>query len=316
MTGSRTTRTVVATAFGGPDVLAIRDEVVDEPGPGQVVVDIRAVGVNPFDHKLYSGAFGTDESTLPLHLGSEASGVVSAVGRDAVGPAGPVRVGDEVIVLADGAYADRLLVDADAVLPKPQALGWEEAAGYSLTAATAYDMAELASVEEGDCVLIHGASGAVGSQAVQLALHREAQVIGTANPRNLDAVRALGAVAVAYGDGLLDRVRTAAPDGVDAALDTAGTDEAIDVSLVVVQDRTRIVTITAFGRAADEGFRSAGGGNHESAARRKEARLPLLELAGSVITVTVAGTFPLAEAATAHRELQTHHPRGKYVLVP
>ncbi|MBM7414525.1 NADPH:quinone reductase-like Zn-dependent oxidoreductase [Rhodococcus sp. PvP016] len=123
MTGPRTTRTVVATAFGGPDVLAIHDEVVDEPGAGQVVVEVRAAGVDPFDHKLYSGAFGTDEGTLPLHLGSEASGVVSAVGPDAVGPAGPVRVGDEVIVLADGAYADRLLVDADAVLPKPRALG-------------------------------------------------------------------------------------------------------------------------------------------------------------------------------------------------
>ncbi|MGB7363520.1 MAG: NADP-dependent oxidoreductase [Rhodococcus sp. (in: high G+C Gram-positive bacteria)] len=310
------TRTVVAQGYGGPEVLAVVETELDEPQDGQVTVEIRAVGVNPIDYKLYSGAFGTDDARLPMRLGGEASGVVVAVAGEPMGPAGPIAVGDEVIVQADGAYAGRLVVDTDAVLPKPASLSWEEAAGYALTAGTAYDIVELAGVGEGDCVLVHGASGAVGSQTVQLALHRGAQVIGTANRRNLDAVRDLGAVAVEYGDGLLERVRNATPDGVDVALDTVGTDEAVDVSLALVEDRSRVVTIAAFGRAADEGFPSVGGGDPESAKRRREGRLPMLELAGSVITVTIAGSYPLADAAEAHRTLQTNHPRGKYVLIP
>ncbi|KQU03113.1 alcohol dehydrogenase [Rhodococcus sp. Leaf7] len=306
----------MATAFGGPEVVELREVDLGEPGDGMVLVEVRAAGVNPIDYKLYSGAFGTDSSRLPMPLGAEASGVVLAVSANADGPAGPVSVGDEVIVLADGAYAERIIAPAGSILPKPASLDWAEAASYLLTAATAWDIVELSGVGEGDCVLIHGASGSVGSQAIQLAVHRGAQVIGTASPRNLDAVRALGAVAVPYGDGLLDRVRTAAPDGVDVALDTVGTDEAVDVSLALVEDRTRIVTIAAFGRAADEGFPSVGGGNAESAARRERARLTLLDLAGSVVTVTIAAKYPLDKAARAHRELGTNHPRGKYVLEP
>lgn len=312
------TRVAVATAFGGPEVVEIVDEALAKPAAGQVLVEVKAIGVNPFDYKLYSGVFGSDESTLPLHLGSEASGIVRAVGAAAEGPGGPVSVGDEVIVSgATSAYAETVLVPADAVLPKPASLGWEAAAGLLVVAGTSYDTLEVTGVGNGDTVLVHGAAGGVGSIVVQQATARGARVIGTARAVNHDALRAWGAEPVEYGDGLLDRVKALAPNGVDAAIDTVGTDEAVDVSLALVPDRARIVTIAAFERAAEEGFASVGGGNQESAKRRKAARLDLVNSAGAGdFTVTVAKTFPLADAAQAHRELAGGHPRGKFVLIP
>ena len=312
------TRAAVATAFGGPEVVRIVDEALAKPVAGQVLVEIKAIGVNPIDYKLYSGAFGTDESTLPLHLGSEASGIVRAVGNSATGPGGPISVGDEVIVSgAKGAYAEKLLVPADAVLPKPAALGWEAAAGLLVVAGTSYDTLEVTSVGDGDTVLVHGAAGGVGSIVVQQAKARGARVIGTARAVNHDALRELGAEPVEYGDGLLERVKELAPDGIDVAIDAVGTDEAVDVSLALVADKGRIVTIAAFERAAAEGFPSVGGGNPESAKRRNAARLDLVNSAGAgEFTVTVAKTFPLEDTATAHEELATEHPRGKFVLIP
>lgn len=312
------TRVAVATAFGGPEVVRIVEEALAKPSAGQVLVEVKAIGVNPIDYKLYSGAFGTDESTLPRHLGSEASGVVVEVGNSATGPAGPISVGDEVIVSgAQGAYAEKLLVPADAVLPKPESLGWEEAAGLLLVAGTAYDTLAVTNVAEGDTVLVHGAAGGVGSVVVQLAKAKGARVIGTARPVNHDDLRALGAEPVEYGEGLLDRVKDLAPDGVDVAIDTVGTDEAVDVSLALVADKQRIVTIAAFERAGKDGFQSVGGGNPESAARRKKARLDLVNAAGAGdIGITIAKTFSLDETAKAHEELKAEHPRGKFVLIP
>ncbi len=311
------TRVAVATAFGGPEVVHIVDEALSKPAAGQVLVEIKAIGVNPIDYKLYSGAFSSDESTLPLRLGSEASGVVVAVGNTAAGPAGPIAVGDEVIVSgAKGAYAEKVLVPADAVLPKPAGLSWEEAAGVLLVAGTSFDTLEVVGVSTGDVVLVHGAAGGVGSIVVQQAIARGARVIGTARAVNHAALREYGAEPVEYGDGLVDRVRALAPDGVDAAIDTAGTDEAVDVSLELVSDKSRIVTIAAFGRAAGDGFASVGA-SPESAERRKRARLDLIASAGrGEFTVPIAKTFPLADAAKAHEELKAEHPRGKFVLIP
>lgn len=287
------------------------------PAAGQVLVGVKAIGVNPFDYKVYSGAFGADESTLPLHLGSEASGVVLAVGNTATGPGGPISVGDEVIVSgAKGAYADKLLVPADAVLPKPASLSWEAAAGLLVVAGTSYDTLEVTGVKAGDTVLVHGAAGGVGSIVVQQATARGARVIGTARAVNHDVLRGYGAEPVEYGDGLLERVKELAPGGVDVAIDTVGTDEAIDVSLALV-DKARIVTIAAFGRAAEEGFPSVGGGNPQSAERRKKARLDLVAAAGDgEFEVTIAKTFPLEHTAKAHEELKSEHPRGKFILIP
>jgi NADPH:quinone reductase len=314
------TRVVLATAYGGPEVLTVVDQPVGDPGPGQARVEVRAAGVNPADWKSYTGAFGTDPAALPRRLGFEVSGVVTAVGPDAVGPAGPLSVGDEVIGFrVSGGYAAELVVPAAALVPRPASLGWEQAAGLMLTGATAVHALTATAVGEGDTVLVHGAAGGVGLMAVQLAVLRGARVVGTVGGEGADLVRRLGAEPVRYGDGLADRVRELAPDGVDAALDLVGTDEAVDVSLELVADRQRIATIAAFGRAGAEGIRALGGGPGADPGTelRDAARLDLAEAAGAGrLEVVVAATFPLEDVAAAHRQGMAGHTHGKLVLVP
>jgi NADPH2:quinone reductase len=311
---------VIATAFGGPEVLSLADVPTAGPGPGQVRIVVRAAGVNPIDWKAYSGMFGTDPARLPIRLGSEAAGVVTAVGPDAVGPAGPISVGDEVIAFrAAGAYAAELVTPGQALVPKPPALDWAQAATLMVTGAAAWHALAATGVGEGDTVLIHGAAGGVGVMAVQLAAGRGATVVATASPGRHAFLRELGAVPVAYGDGLAERVRAAAPGGIDAALDLVGTDEAIDVSLELVADRARIATIAAFARGAAAGIKVLGGGPGADPGTelRDAARLDLTKLAqDKKLQVFVTQTFPLADAAAAHRAIMSGHASGKIALIP
>lgn len=311
---------VIATAFGGPEVLSVAEEPLTEPGPGQARITVRAAGVNPVDYKSYSGARGADPALLPIRPGSEAAGVVAAVGPDAVGAAGPVAVGDEVIAFrAPGAYATDLVAPAASLVPKPAALGWPQAGGLMLTGVTAWHALAAAGVHEGDTVLIHGGAGGVGTMAVQLATGRGATAVATASPQRHDFLRELGALPVAYGPGLAGRVRAAAPGGVDAALDLVGTDEAVDVSLELVADRARIATIAAFARAPAAGIKLLGGapGADPGTQIRDAARLELAQLAGNgTLKVFVTQTFPLTQAADAHRAIMGGHTRGKIVLIP
>lgn len=311
---------VVATAYGGPEVLTVVDEPAAEPGPGQARIEVRASGVNPVDYKLYSGAMGSDPARLPLRLGFEAAGVVTAVGPDAVGPAGPVAIGDEVIAYrVSGGYAAELVVAAQALIPKPAALGWPEASGLMLAGATAWHALAATSVASGDTVLVHGASGGVGLMALQLAIARGATVIGTASPARHDLLRDLGAIPVTYGDGLAGRVRAAAPRGIDAALDLVGTDEAIDVSAELVADRARIATIAATRRGLELGMKALGGGPGADPGTevRNAARPELARLAGEgTLRVLVSQPFPLENAAAAHRAIMSGHTLGKIALIP
>ncbi|KQX69642.1 NADP-dependent oxidoreductase [Angustibacter sp. Root456] len=311
------TSAVVAPHYGPPDVLELVDVEVPAPGPGQVVVDVRAAGTNPADVKSYSGEWGTDPNRLPMRLGFEASGVVRAVGPDAVGPAGPVAVGDEVVVFrTSGAYAERLLVRAPAVLPKPAELPWDAAAGLLLAGTTAIHTVVAAEVREGETVLVHGGSGGVGLMAVQLAAAQGARVIATARPTAHDLLRELGAEPVTYGPGLADRVRGLA-SRVDAAIDTVGTDEALDSSLELGVDPQRIASIAAFERGARLGIRLLGSGPGDEAGDelRLASRRRLIEdAAAGRLRVVVAATFPLADVAEAHRALMGAHSPGKIVL--
>jgi NADPH:quinone reductase-like Zn-dependent oxidoreductase len=313
-------RVVVAPAYGGPEVLSVAEEPDRAPGPGEAVLQVRAAGVNPADWKSYSGAWGTEPARLPLRLGFEAAGVVTEVGEGAEGPAGPIAVGDEVIGFRlTGAYADRLVVSAAALVPKPAGMAWEEAGGLMLTGATAVHAATATAIGDGDTVLVHGAAGGVGLMLVQVAHARGARVIGTTGSGSADLVRRLGGEPVAYGDGLADRVRALAPGGVTAAVDAVGTEEAIDTSLALVDDRGRIATIAAFERGAAEGIRVLGNGPgaDPGTALRDAARLELVRLVEQGrLTVVVAGTYPLADAAAAHRAGMTGHSHGKLVLVP
>ncbi|HEY0812026.1 MAG TPA: NADP-dependent oxidoreductase [Pseudonocardia sp.] len=306
---------IVATAFGGPDVLATVPVEVGEPGPGEVNVQVRAAGVNPVDYKFYSGTFGSDPGLLPMRIGREAAGVVTAVGEGAA-----AKVGDEVIVYGAGAtglYATDVTVSADAVVPKPAELSWETAAGLLIVGATALHTVIATGVGEGDTVLIHGAAGSVGQLAVQLAVQRGARVIGTAAPARHEQLRGWGAEPVAYGPGLADRVRALGP--VTAAIDTVGTEEAIAVSLELVADQARIATIAGQGRVAGTGILKLGGGpgadpGTEIRSHAWEELVPLA--AKGELDLVIARTFTLTEAADAHRFVLEGHAGGKVILLP
>ncbi|AMU20575.1 Putative oxidoreductase [Mycobacteroides abscessus subsp. bolletii] len=308
------TQAIVATSYGGADVLEFRDITTPGPGPGQVLINVKAAGVNPIDWKLYSGAFGTDPDKLPMRLGLEISGTIAAVGAGVDG----LVPGDDVIAAGQiGGYASRVIAAADQVFKKPASLSFDEAAGFLLTGQTAVHLLEATNVAEGDTVLIHGAAGGVGLLATQLAKARGATVIATASAARHDQLRGYGALPVEYGPGLQERVSAIGP--VDAALDLVGTDEAADVSLALVADKGRIATIAGFGRAASDGFKALGGGPGADPGTeiRLAARPELIRLAGNgELKVTVDRTYPLSEARQAHEYGQTGHARGKIILLP
>ncbi len=306
----------MAAAYGGPEVLSVVQVDVGPPGRGEVVVDVRAAGVNPVDHKIVSGAMGNDPARLPRPVGLEVAGVVSAVGPDTTGPGGPLSVGDEVVAYpVQGGYADTVVAAAANTVPKPAALPWPQAAGVLLTGGTAAHTLQASGIEPGETLLVHGGAGSVGQLAVQLAVRAGATVVATAAERNHDRLRGLGAIPVTYGPGLADRVRAAAPGGVDAAIDTIGTDEAVDTSLELVSDRSRIVSVAAFGRA-DAGIVLLSKDDPETHVRAEAWRTLLPAVADGSVTITVARTYPLAEAAEALRFVRDGHAGGKVVLLP
>ena len=307
------TRIVAPVDFGGPEQLMVSEVPTPLPGPGEVRVAVRAIGVNPIDWKIYGGRIGRDRDAL-ANIGFELAGVVDAVGDDVERWA----VGDDVIAtqVPGNAYTDAAVVPAAGLIAKPEGLSWELAASVPVAGATAAHAVEAAGVGDGGTLLVHGAAGGVGGLVVQLARRRGARVIATASERNHEYLRSLGAEPVTYGEGLGDRVRALAPDGVDAAVDTVGTDEAIDVSLDVVGDPRRVVSTAAYQRR-DDGIVLIGGGRDpgteiRDAARPQVARL----LATGELTLPIQATYSLEATAEAHRAGLTGHTRGKLVIVP
>ncbi|MFC9861780.1 MULTISPECIES: NADP-dependent oxidoreductase [unclassified Streptomyces] len=296
--------------FGGPEVLHLAQVDEVRPGPGQVRVRVRAAGVNPIDYKIRHGWMEPVFPTpLPATPGSEFAGVVEETGEGVTAFA----PGDEVLGWsATGAYATHALADVGSLAPKPEGLAWEEAAALPIATETASRVLDELAVAEGDTLLLHGAAGAVGSAAVQLATARGATVIGTASPANHDYLRVLGAVPVAYGDGLVERVRELAPQGVDAVFDASGRGALPDSIELRGGTTDRIVTI-ADADAQKLGITFSAGGNGPSPTRlTRNARLAAL----GELRVPVARTFPLADARTAHELSEAGHVRGKLILLP
>ncbi|MFI9009030.1 NADP-dependent oxidoreductase [Actinosynnema sp. NPDC053489] len=304
--GGAVVRAVVLSRFGGPEELRVGEVDRPEPGPGQVLLRVRAAGVNPFDAKVRSGAMEAAFTTpLPAVLGSEVAGVVEEVGPGVTG----TSVGDEVFGWADsGSYAERAV--ATTVARKPGGLPWERAAALPVAVETTDRVFGLLGVRPGETLLVHGAAGGVGSIAVQLGVRAGLRVIGTAGPGNQEHVAALGATPTTYGEGLVDRVRALAPDGVDAVFDVAGKG-ALPASIELRGGTDRIVTI-ADDAAAELGVVFTGGPPQRSPERLAE----VADLAAKgELVITVAGTFPLVDAAEAHRALAGGHGPGKLVLV-
>jgi len=300
---------VVFEEFGGPEVLTVREVPEPQAEAGQVRIKVHAAGVNPLDYKIRRGYMqGIFDVAFPATPGLEVAGVVDQAGEGAA-----FAIGDEVVGWsATGAYAEYAI--AGNVTLKPAGVSWEQAVGVPVAGETAQRVLDLLAVKSGETILIHGAAGAVGSVATQLAVAAGLTVIGTASPRNHDFVRSLGATPVEYGEGLVDRVRAAAPQGVDAAFDTAG-QGGLQESIELIGGTERIVTIADFGAAAlGVQVSPAGTAGPEEVRAALDAQLALV--AEGKLSVRIAGTFGLAEAGKAQEISESGHAQGKLIVQP
>src|SRR3954469_11587879 len=243
----------IATRPGGLEVFDLVETEVPPPEPGEVTVRVRAAGMNPADTKHVAQG---DPAGFPRPVGYEVAGELTMLGPETRIASGGGAVGDAVIAYrVSGGWAEELTVPARDVFAKPPALSFVAAADLLLAAATASEMLHRTGVTAGDTVLVHAASGAVGVSLLQQAALLGARVVGTASEQSFHVVRRYGGEPVTYGEGLEDRVRATAPEGVAVALDCIGTEEAITVSVSLVADRGRILTIaTSAERATEAGI--------------------------------------------------------------
>ncbi|QFG20098.1 NADP-dependent oxidoreductase [Actinomadura sp. WMMB 499] len=278
-------------------------------GPGQVLIEVWAAGVNPVDWKLMAGGLdGMMEALFPVIPGWDVAGVVRAVGPDTP----EFTIGDEVMsyarkdVVRAGTFAEYVAVSAWSVARKPTTLDWRQAGGLPLAGMTAQRTLDRLGVGPRDTLLIHGASGGVGDLAVQIARSRGAFVIGTASERNHPHLRERGAEPVAYGDGLVERVRDVAPGGVTAVADFAGGQ--LDATLAVLASGGRHASV------ADNTVEERGG--HWIWVRPDGAKLAeLADMAErEALTVDVAGAYKLDQVGEAFDASRAGHTRGKLVI--
>lgn len=312
------TRAIVYSSLGGPEVLTVAEIPEPAAAPGELVVRVEAVGVNPLDGKLRAGVRPGPPFDGPRRMGSDAAGVVAAVGDGVDG----YRVGDDVVVTGiPGAYASELAVPAANAVHRPPQVSPAQGAAIGIPAGTAYQTLRSLDVRAGDTLLVHAGSGAVGQAVVQFAVLWGASVIATASPRRFERMRELGATPVAYGEGLVDRVRAAAPHGVTVIVDAAGTDEALDASAELLADRSRIATLVRGRDAAGRGIRAFSGGSPEPLTpqqlswRAEAIPVTLALMAVDRFSVELGPRFALDDAADAHRAL-ADGVDGKIVLIP
>ncbi|MFD8410931.1 NADP-dependent oxidoreductase [Streptomyces sp. NPDC059650] len=297
---------ITFSEYGSPAVLRPTEVTPPEPGPGQVRIRVRAASVNPLDMKMRSGLMAT---TVPAHFpatpGLDAAGVVDAAGERA-----DAAVGDEVLgATVGGSYAEYALLERP--VAKPQALSWEVATSLVTVGQTAHRVLGQLGIEAGQSLLVHGAAGSVGFIAVQLAVTRGITVIGTVGEKDIERVTALGATAVRYGDGWAERVKAAAPGGVDFVFDASGAGVLAD-SVALTGDAGKVITIADMS-AQEHGVRFSAGSADQSGASLPE----LVQLAASgKLTVPIWRTYPLTQAAHAHADLESHRNQGKAVLLP
>jgi NADPH:quinone reductase-like Zn-dependent oxidoreductase len=285
--------------YGDPSVLRAMSFEPEAPGPTEVLVRNEAIGVNPFDHKFIAGTTGGKPIEAPVVPGNEGAGVVEAVGSDVT----QFAVGDAVVWRGYlGGFATHTVVAASKVYAKPAALSFAEAAALPVAAGTAWAAVNQAGVGPDDVLLVHAASGGVGSAAVQIAVALGARVIGTASTRNQDYVRQLGAEPVVYGPGLVEAVR--ALGQVTAIVDAVGTVDAVEASKRLLPGLARAIST-----AGAEGF---------TAVKSDAAAVPsVLALAAQgLLRSEITRSFELGAAAEALELSKTGHVRGKIVLLP
>ncbi|MFI6144047.1 NADP-dependent oxidoreductase [Streptomyces sp. NPDC051109] len=302
-------RAMAYETYGGTEVLTETELPMPKLAPGEILVRVKCASVNPVDWKIMAG--GLDplmDVMFPVVPGWDVAGTVERVGIDVP----EFAVGDEVMAYArkdyvhGGTFAEYVSVPVRAAAAKPASLSWQEAAGLPLAGLTAYQLLTRLATGKDDTVLIHGAAGGVGSFGVQIARALGARVIGTASPRNHDRLRELGCEPVQYGEGLVDRVRALAPDGVTVAADFVG--GVLDVTQAVLAKGGRHASI------ADHTVLGAGG-QWMWVRPDAEGLAELARLAeGGQLKVTIAETFPLSQLAEAFELSQTGRAAGKIVL--
>jgi NADPH:quinone reductase-like Zn-dependent oxidoreductase len=291
-------------------VLYVADAPTPAPGPGQVLVQVKAAGINPGEGKIREGLLHSRfPATFPSGEGSDLAGVVTQFGTGATGFA----VGEDVIGYTDNraSHAEYVVVEAGNLTPKPATVPWDVAGALFVAGATAFAAVRAVALAEGDTVVVAGATGGVGSIAVQLARLAGATVIGLASEANFDWLASHGVTPVSYGAGVADRIRAAAAH-VDAFVDTVGADY-VQLALDLGVQPTRIDTIANFTAAREHGVKDDGSAAGASAA-------VLADLAGLIaagqLEVPIAATFPLASVRDAYDQLERGHTRGKIVLIP
>ena len=296
--------------YGAVDLLKVIEVPTPEPGPGQVLVQVKAAGINPGEAKIRTGLLHDwFPATFPSGEGSDLAGTVAAMGRGVVGVAG----GQEVIGYTDNraSHAELVVVEAGNLTPKPAEVPWEVAGALFVAGATAYAAVRAVDLAAGETVVVAGATGGVGSIVVQLARLAGATVIGIASRTHRDWLERRGVIPVEYGDGVADRIRQAA-DHVDAFIDTVGMGY-VRIALDLGVEAARIDTIVEFAAVAELGVQAKGNAAGASAA-------VLANLAGLVATdrieVPIAARFPLAEVSEAYRVLERGGLLGKIVLIP
>ncbi len=299
--------------YGGPDVLYVVDVESREPNAGEVVVRVKAAGTNPGEAAIREGLLHERwPATFPSGQGSDLAGVIAEVGAGVEG----FGVGDEVIGFTHdrASQAELVVVDAQNLTPRPSAVPWEAAGALFVAGTTAHAAVRAVAPAEGDVLAVSGAAGGVGTLAVQLARNAGATVIGIAGEHHHDWLREHGAIPVAYGDGLAERIREAAPSsGLDAFIDTFGSGY-VDLAIELGVAPQRIDTIIDWDAAA----RHAGvktDANMAGASAETLAELARL-IAEGRLEVPIARVYPLTEVRAAYRELERRHTLGKIVLAP
>jgi NADPH:quinone reductase-like Zn-dependent oxidoreductase len=294
--------------YGDVDVLKVIDVPKPVPGPGQVLVQVKAAGINPGEAKIRAGLLhAIFPATFPSGQGSDLAGVVAETGPGVTS----VAAGDEVIGYTDNraSHAEYVVVEEQNLIATPAGVPWEVAGALYVVGATAYAAVRAVALTEGDTVVVSGAAGGVGSLAVQLARRAGATVIGLASPANHEWLAGHGVIPVAYGDGVADRIRQAAAK-VDAFIDTFGADY-VQLALELGVEPSRIDTIANFDAVGKYGVKAEGNAAGASAS-------VLAELAGLIaegqLEVPIAATFPLSQVQDAYRRLAIGHIRGKIVL--
>jgi NADPH:quinone reductase-like Zn-dependent oxidoreductase len=298
----------VYNAHGGPEVESFADVPRPEPGPGQLLIAVHAAGVNPADWKRRSGGMRTPDSPpehFPLLFGREAAGVVEAAGDGADGFA----VGDAVFGNTDaGGFSEYALLPVGVAARKPGTLSFTDAATLPVAAATAYDGVRQLALPAGATLLITGVGGGVGVAAAQIARHDGLTVVGTASAGKKAFIESLGVTHVEYGPGVADRIRRAAPQGIDGVFDQVGGQALEDVAPLLA-DRSKLVS------AGDRGTAARLGGTFVARARTPEVLDAVAELVVSgALNPHVTDTFPLDQAAAALRLVEDGHAQGKVVI--